>query len=156
MPLTDVLSSSPIGPLPGGGYACGSATAVGGVGFAETGCAGGLGSQTSTIAWVFASVAPGETVTITMPIVIPKDETNLLRWDNEVSTTVKEHYDAPLTDEGRITVVNASEPPLPTKSSTPNPATINDVVEYEVSFTCLLYTSPSPRDRTRSRMPSSA
>ena len=23
-------------------------------------------------------------------------------------------------------------------------------------FTCLLYTSPSPRDRTRSRMPSSA
>ena len=24
------------------------------------------------------------------------------------------------------------------------------------TFTCLLYTSPSPRDRTRSRMPSSA
>ena len=24
------------------------------------------------------------------------------------------------------------------------------------SYTCLLYTSPSPRDRTRSRMPSSA
>ena len=33
-------------------------------------------------------------------------------------------------------------------------ATVNegDVVTY----TCLLYTSPSPRDRTRSRMPSSA
>ena len=29
--------------------------------------------------------------------------------------------------------------------------------EYEPWFTpCLLYTSPSPRDRTRSRMPSSA
>ena len=29
---------------------------------------------------------------------------------------------------------------------------------YEVAtfYTCLLYTSPSPRDRTRSRMPSSA
>ena len=27
---------------------------------------------------------------------------------------------------------------------------------YPVYFTCLLYTSPSPRDRTRSRMPSSA
>ena len=26
----------------------------------------------------------------------------------------------------------------------------------DLSFTCLLYTSPSPRDRTRSRMPSSA
>ena len=31
--------------------------------------------------------------------------------------------------------------------------TFNIVKEYE---TCLLYTSPSPRDRTRSRMPSSA
>ena len=26
----------------------------------------------------------------------------------------------------------------------------------ELNFNCLLYTSPSPRDRTRSRMPSSA
>ena len=26
----------------------------------------------------------------------------------------------------------------------------------KVVYTCLLYTSPSPRDRTRSRMPSSA
>ena len=26
----------------------------------------------------------------------------------------------------------------------------------ELTITCLLYTSPSPRDRTRSRMPSSA
>ena len=26
----------------------------------------------------------------------------------------------------------------------------------DLAFTCLLYTSPSPRDRTRSRMPSSA
>ena len=28
--------------------------------------------------------------------------------------------------------------------------------ELGLSNTCLLYTSPSPRDRTRSRMPSSA
>ena len=28
--------------------------------------------------------------------------------------------------------------------------------QYEQNETCLLYTSPSPRDRTRSRMPSSA
>ena len=28
--------------------------------------------------------------------------------------------------------------------------------EEDFSYTCLLYTSPSPRDRTRSRMPSSA
>ena len=30
------------------------------------------------------------------------------------------------------------------------------VVNYGVDLACLLYTSPSPRDRTRSRMPSSA
>ena len=29
-------------------------------------------------------------------------------------------------------------------------------VENNPNYTCLLYTSPSPRDRTRSRMPSSA
>ena len=28
--------------------------------------------------------------------------------------------------------------------------------KFKVGDTCLLYTSPSPRDRTRSRMPSSA
>ena len=31
-----------------------------------------------------------------------------------------------------------------------------DTLNREVSKYCLLYTSPSPRDRTRSRMPSSA
>ena len=29
-------------------------------------------------------------------------------------------------------------------------------IVFDVYFSCLLYTSPSPRDRTRSRMPSSA
>ena len=29
-------------------------------------------------------------------------------------------------------------------------------IEYKRHIDCLLYTSPSPRDRTRSRMPSSA
>ena len=35
-------------------------------------------------------------------------------------------------------------------------ALINDSLTESVHNTCLLYTSPSPRDRTRSRMPSSA
>ena len=32
----------------------------------------------------------------------------------------------------------------------------NFFLQYTLGYTCLLYTSPSPRDRTRSRMPSSA
>ena len=34
--------------------------------------------------------------------------------------------------------------------------TAKDVTRIAKHFNCLLYTSPSPRDRTRSRMPSSA
>ena len=34
--------------------------------------------------------------------------------------------------------------------------TLKDAREEEAYTSCLLYTSPSPRDRTRSRMPSSA
>ena len=30
------------------------------------------------------------------------------------------------------------------------------ILKYKLLINCLLYTSPSPRDRTRSRMPSSA
>ena len=33
---------------------------------------------------------------------------------------------------------------------------LNISAGYDISISCLLYTSPSPRDRTRSRMPSSA
>ena len=33
---------------------------------------------------------------------------------------------------------------------------ISPVHKYIEAYACLLYTSPSPRDRTRSRMPSSA
>ena len=36
------------------------------------------------------------------------------------------------------------------------PAEYDDELIIECNITCLLYTSPSPRDRTRSRMPSSA
>ena len=35
-------------------------------------------------------------------------------------------------------------------------ATILDIGQADIHNTCLLYTSPSPRDRQKSRMPSSA
>ena len=37
-----------------------------------------------------------------------------------------------------------------------DPAPVAEFVEQRLQWICLLYTSPSPRDRTRSRMPSSA
>ena len=38
----------------------------------------------------------------------------------------------------------------------PSGTAFNSIVQLEHERGCLLYTSPSPRDRTRSRMPSSA
>ena len=60
-----------------------------------------------------------------------------------------------LTDKGywQVTLLN--------DQTSSKPAFIKQVRQKELSKqfipnTCLLYTSPSPRDRTRSRMPSSA
>ena len=46
-------------------------------------------------------------------------------------------------------------PPKPGYKVGPNGGTIPDNPSGK-GYACLLYTSPSPRDRTRSRMPSSA
>ena len=46
--------------------------------------------------------------------------------------------------------------PVPDNYKKPSPSIVNDEKYLLRSRICLLYTSPSPRDRTRSRMPSSA
>ena len=81
--------------------------------------------------------------------------------------------------DGAILVVNAADGPMPqtrehillarqvgvpalvvylNKVDQVDDAELLELVELEIRelLTCLLYTSPSPRDRTRSRMPSSA
>ena len=59
-----------------------------------------------------------------------------------------------------LDVLTPAEEPLAETPEEPAPtATVPAVVdasEIPPANTCLLYTSPSPRDRTRSRMPSSA
>ena len=59
-------------------------------------------------------------------------------------------FTAPETINETIIAVQPTGAPLRLKDV----ATVSDT--YEEARTCLLYTSPSPRDRTRSRMPSSA
>ena len=51
------------------------------------------------------------------------------------------------------TEINQRSQPLPSTAESESLAPLSPV---EVPSPCLLYTSPSPRDRTRSRMPSSA
>ena len=45
---------------------------------------------------------------------------------------------------------------VPQPEGSPDPASVATDDPAVLLYTCLLYTSPSPRDRTRSRMPSSA
>ena len=136
LPVTDELRAS-LPPLPGGGYACGTATAtIDGAPtvITETQCDNPL-SQATDLTWVISEIAPNETLEITIPVIIPEDETNSLRWDNTASTVVKEFFNSPFTDDARITVLNPSPPPPASKTVSPNPATVNDLVTYEVSFT---------------------
>ena len=46
--------------------------------------------------------------------------------------------------------------PNKSMASANNSSSQSSTSSFQLSTSCLLYTSPSPRDRTRSRMPSSA
>ena len=134
--ITDELRGS-IPSIGGGGYSCSTATAtIDGVAIAlnETQCDNPL-TQATDLGWLIPQIDTNQVLEITIPIVVPKDEFNGLRWDNTASTVVNEFFDSPFTDDGRITVANPSPPPLPVKVVTPNPATINDTVTYEISWT---------------------
>ena len=53
-------------------------------------------------------------------------------------------------------VVLLSSDPKRTPEVSDNPVMIGELLREFPDYTCLLYTSPSPRDRQKSRMPSSA
>ena len=72
---------------------------------------------------------------------------NNMMLDGKKSTAFKIFYDALETVETRVEDVSALDV---WKKAVEN---VTPAVEVR---SCLLYTSPSPRDRTRSRMPSSA
>ena len=81
------------------------------------------------------------------------DKIKLLINSNNVNTSLRADGDANL--DGIIDYNNFIIPKCPKCNGTlkPNVVFFGDNVNPN---TCLLYTSPSPRDRTRSRMPSSA
>ena len=60
---------------------------------------------------------------------------------------VRVDFNVPLDEHFNVTDANRIEAAKPT---------IDEIITDGGSVICLLYTSPSPRDRTRSRMPSSA
>ena len=138
LPIRDVLVLNGIDPTltPDSRYVCGTATSDGPT-FTETSCARTAttaSSATWTVDWVVDRLEPGQSITFTMSVRVALSERNLATLNNTASTTVKEWYDRTLTEVGKYTVVNASPPPTPAKSVTPNPATINDTVTYTVTW----------------------
>ena len=78
------------------------------------------------------------------------------RTEQEVHTDTQSFTEAltPLLKRERFGAVIAT---LPSHDSLYGPAEVRSLSELARALSpCLLYTSPSPRDRTRSRMPSSA
>ena len=56
-----------------------------------------------------------------------------------------------------VEIIDTHPSEIPEEVSEYNPYnSLPTLVDRELALYCLLYTSPSPRDRTRSRMPSSA
>ena len=74
---------------------------------------------------------------------------------NDVELAVNEMT---VEDEGDNVSEHGNYIPKECSSDSDNNSVVNNAEEgpYDPLLACLLYTSPSPRDRTRSRMPSSA
>ena len=70
-----------------------------------------------------------------------------------ISVTATEAQVAITATNNRVTI---TEQPVQVEATTQNSTVIVNETTNQLIVHCLLYTSPSPRDRTRSRMPSSA
>ena len=86
--------------------------------------------------------------------------------DDSAKTTQSAYKDAselpsfpstPITEENLEWLTNTKDMPLGDPQAVKGGTFKTFMITYPLTFrTCLLYTSPSPRDRQKSRMPSSA
>ena len=79
---------------------------------------------------------------------------NLYAQMDTIRRYAKEKYDK--TNGGSTSSWQPSQPSSDSNDSNTSDSSTSDSNTSDSNNTCLLYTSPSPRDRTRSRMPSSA
>ena len=103
--------------------------------------------------------------TYAMPEDFERDDSNLVQWEGPVGSFVDESPLHLLTT-GDLTQLSLERPDLhwDVRRFRPNVVIATALTSPELMAPgrhvqlgdCLLYTSPSPRDRTRSRMPSSA
>ena len=70
--------------------------------------------------------------------------------------TTNKYQKAYMTAKARVQEIESRQEAIEKKYISDNDIVNPDGSVPEFLYCCLLYTSPSPRDRTRSRMPSSA
>ena len=94
-----------------------------------------------------SSIFPKFTVSLT-------DDSHILKvsWNVNTCTVKPTEYKVTLSEIENESIVSSSER-INKTFYTINVTTCKD---YAINISCLLYTSPSPRDRQKSRMPSSA
>ena len=97
-------------------------------------------------------LSPGDTAEIQIVVTIlnlaDPQGNGLGVYENEVTVTGENPYGDPVSDD-------STDGPIPTDGGL-GTETVITAAFAEITGTCLLYTSPSPRDATLSRMPSSA
>ena len=73
-----------------------------------------------------------------------------------LSTVCAQQVTVATDGSGKVRTIQAALNSLPAEAAKPRTVYIKNGVYNEKVFICLLYTSPSPRDLSTSRMPSSA
>ena len=120
--------------------------------------AGGAGLAAAASPWAQPSVVPVVETDDTSALIQPLDGLDLGAPEDALNEFLNsQHTTQPSTDELDASALDLGMPPL--ELDLPSPSTLEkpaDEAVYAPDNTCLLYTSPSPRDRTRARMPSSA
>ena len=99
-------------------------------------------------------IKPEETPTEDQPTQTEPDEST---WSNVSRQKEKRQETTTIrADNGRQVSIGPDQQPSPSPSPKTGGGLLGLLTLAALVLGCLLYTSPSPRDRTRSRMPSSA
>ena len=86
-----------------------------------------------------------------------RDEVKALAERAEIKLAFQTIVDLdPETVKNQVTLAQIASPPFKEQMRAARFKQMLQTIGVDSIWTCLLYTSPSPRDRTRSRMPSSA
>ena len=136
-----------------------------GVTFASASSGGTYITATNMVSWTLGEIGPSETKVVTLAVTVDADVPN----DTPIENVGRAYSDQTDTVTSNRVTTKVLAPDLQVSKSGPANASEGEIITYTIHYannggaaaagvviTCLLYTSPSPRDLSTSRMPSSA